>query len=290
MSGTGVLDRLRQPQYTGENRCTPCTVVNAIIAAVTAVGIGAAVAPLDPATAALLAGGALSVFAGVIYLRGYLVPGTPWLTKTYFPDWLLRRFEQGHRDERSVDAHAGDGETADTPTGASPAGGVDVEAVLLEAGAVTECDDVDDLCLTDEFRTAWREQVGRLRTVDTTRADVAAVLDVDPDELALEEYEEAFLARVDGRRVGHWESHAAFLADMAAANVLRERHGAWASLAVESRGQILSGLRLFLEQCPSCDGPVTVDQSVVESCCRSLDVLAVTCQECGARVFEIEGA
>ena len=286
MSGIGALDRLRQPQYTGENRCTPCTVVNAIIAAVTAVGIGAAAAPFGPATAALLAGGALSVFAGVIYLRGYLLPGTPRLTKTYFPDWLLRRFEQG--DERPMDTHASEGGATDTASGEGAGEEVDVEAVLLEAGAVTECDDVDDLCLTDEFRTAWREQVDRLRNVDTTRSDVAAVLDVDPDDLTLEEYEEAFLARVDGRRVGRWESHAAFLADMAAANVLRERYGTWTALAVQSRGEILSGLRIFLDHCPSCDGLVTVDQSVVESCCRSLDVLAVTCQECGARVFEIE--
>ena len=162
--------------------------------------------------------------------------------------------------------------------------------MLLDAGAVTECDDLDDLCLTDTFRTAWREQIEHLRSAGATRADVATVLDVDPDRLSVEEYEEASLARVDGRRVGLWESRAALLADTAAADVLRRRYGEWPSVTVQSRGQILSGLRLFLEQCPSCDGPVAVDQSVFESCCRSLDVLAVTCQACDARVFEIEEA
>ncbi|MBB6645311.1 hypothetical protein [Halobellus ruber] len=282
MSGIGFLDRLRQPQYTGENRCTPCTVVNAGIAVVAALGVGAAVTPAGPEVAVLLAGGALSAFAGVIYLRGYLVPGTPWLTERYFPDWLLRRFEHG---DGPVDTRAAD---EDTAAGAEAAPEVDVEGILLEAGAVTECDDVDDLCLADGFRTAWRDAVEQVRSAEESRAEIARVLDADPDRLSVEEYEEAFLARLDGRRVGLWESRAAFLADVAAANVLRERYEGWASLDGSSRVQVLSGLRLFIERCPSCDGPVTIDQSVVESCCRSLDVLAVTCQDCGARLFEIE--
>lgn len=288
MGRIGILDRVRQPQYTGKNRCTPCTVVNSFLAVVAAVAVGAVTAPLGSGITALVAGGVLVASASVIYLRGYLVPGTPWVTETYFPDWVLRRFE--HRNGRSADTHVTDEEAADTPGGDASTEEVDVEAVLLEAGAVTECEDVDDLCLTDAFRTAWREQIERLRSADAARADVATVLGVDPDRLSIEEYEGASLARVDGRRVGLWESHAALLADTAAADVLQRRYGMWPSVGVESRGQVLSGLRLFLERCPSCDGPVTADQSVVESCCRSLDVLAVTCQECGARVFEIEGA
>lgn len=51
---------------------------------------------------------------------------------------------------------------------------------------------------------------------------------------------------------------------------------------------MLNGLRLFVERCPACDGPVTADREVVESCCRSLDVVAVSCDACGARLFETE--
>ncbi|MFB6185072.1 MAG: hypothetical protein ABEI96_11000 [Haloarculaceae archaeon] len=309
-----VLDRLRQPQYTGENRCTPCTVVNAAIAVVVALGIGAAAIPVGTTVAALLAVVAASVFAATIYLRGYLVPGTPRLTKTYVPDWLLRRFETHEPGERTGGPALDTDVTGTDPTTNAPAQnetGVttadatadatadvtdddaktveNVEAFLLRAGAVTECADEDDLCLTDEFRTAWRAQIERLRSDDTTRADLATVLDVDADRLSVEEYEDAFIARLDERRVGRWESHAAFLADVAAANVLRQRHDPWTALDVPSRSSVLSGLRIFLERCPSCDGPVTVDERVVESCCRSLDVLAVTCQDCNARVFEIEG-
>ena len=32
MTASTLADRLRQPEYTGENRCTPCTVVNVVIA------------------------------------------------------------------------------------------------------------------------------------------------------------------------------------------------------------------------------------------------------------------
>ena len=34
--------------------------------------------------------------------------------------------------------------------------------------------------------------------------------------------------------------------------------------------------RIFLKQCPECDGPVRVGQEVVESCRRSYDVVAAS--------------
>lgn len=290
MRWTRGPDRLRRPEHTGENRCVPCTVANAAIAVLASIGIGAVLAArFGRATAGVGTALALLVSAGVIYLRGYLIPGTPRLTATYFPDRLLRRFEKDDPEQR-VDTAQPPKADGDDPGDAAPAEAVDVEAFLAAAGAVAECENADDLCLTDAFRRAWREEIERLRDADTNRADAASLLDVDAERLSIESYEDAFLARLNGRRVGHWESYAAFLADLAAAAVLRERHERWASLSARSRGQVLSGLRLFLERCPSCDGPVTVDQSVVDSCCRSLDVVAVTCEGCGARVVEIERA
>lgn len=47
-------------------------------------------------------------------------------------------------------------------------------------------------------------------------------------------------------------------------------------------------LRIFINRCPECDSPVHVEQEVVESCCRSYDVIASACQECDARLFEME--
>ena len=264
---SGMLDRLRRPEYTGENRCVPCTVTNVVIAVV-----GAAVVwVLLPGTLGPVLGGAvLLVSLGAIYLRGYLVPGTPWFTRTYFPDWLLAAF----------DKHPAPPTTAD--------GDLDVEATLVEAGALEECADVEDLCLTGDFQAAWREEVERLRREDTSREDLGAILDVDADALSFDEYGDAFSASHGGVRVGQWESKAAFRADLAAAKVLGERAGAWGGLDAEERGGLLTGLRLFVEECPECRGAVTVEEEVKRSCCRSFDVVAASCADCGARLFEAE--
>ncbi|MFC6975122.1 hypothetical protein ACFQL1_11345 [Halomicroarcula sp. GCM10025709] len=81
-----MLARLRDPEYTGENRCLPCTIVNSAIAVALAgaVGVGIAVAT-TPVLAGVAAALVLAVSALSIWLRGYLVPGTPELTKRYMP-------------------------------------------------------------------------------------------------------------------------------------------------------------------------------------------------------------
>ena len=88
-----TVDALRQEEYIGENRCLPCTAVNVILGAVVALIGGAAVKralgrTAGRLTALILAG----VFGALIYLRGYLVPGTPELTKRYLPQPVLKLF------------------------------------------------------------------------------------------------------------------------------------------------------------------------------------------------------
>jgi|AntDeeMetagen134_2_1112570.scaffolds.fasta_scaffold00809_4 hypothetical protein len=65
-----IIDKLRQPEYTGENRCTPCTAVNVAIATAGGTLVAKAKSPV-------LGTAAFGVSLGTIYLRGYLVPGTP---------------------------------------------------------------------------------------------------------------------------------------------------------------------------------------------------------------------
>lgn len=93
MSLPEPLDRLRQPEYTGENRCLPCTLLNVAIAVLLAVSI-AAPTWLAAGTAPAAVAGALTIgiSLGTIAIRGYLVPGTPRLTETHLPDWVRRRF------------------------------------------------------------------------------------------------------------------------------------------------------------------------------------------------------
>ena len=261
-----VLARLRQPAYTGENRCVPCTVVNLAIATA-ASGL---VAMLSRPVASLLF--VLSV--GTIYLRGYLVPGTPRLTKRYFPDWLLRRF-----DKESAGA--------DTPV---EKGGANVESILVRAGALAECAERDDLCLDESFRATLYERIvmERERAEKSSRSRIADALGIDTDRLSFEERGEAFVARADGRPIGQWPSRAAILADSAAATLLADRDTDWEYRSPTERGQSLAGLRLFLDSCPECTGPLTLDGETVESCCHSIGVVAVACTECDARLFEIE--
>lgn len=267
-TATRVIDRLRRPEFTGENRCVPCTAVNLVIAA----ALSLAVAVFVPLSFAPWLGAAvLTVSLAAIALRGYLVPGTPWFTRTYFPDWLLRWFEK---------------EPMAVPT--TEEGDVDAEAVLVGSGVLTECATVDDLCLAEPAREAWRERIEALQAEDTSVDDLAVVLGVPRERLTVEEFGDAFVARDDGVRVGQWESRAAFLADVAAAPVLADRVDAWETLEVAERGSLLTGLRLFVERCPACGGDVDVEDDVVKSCCRSFDVVAATCVDCEARLFEAE--
>ncbi|WP_200532054.1 hypothetical protein [Halorubrum sp. LN27] len=295
------LDRLRRPEYTGENRCLPCTVVNVAIAAAGSAAVGALVA---------VELGALVFVAALaaVWLRGYLVPGTPELTKRHLPERVLRLFGKG-RD-----------------TGPPPV--IDAESYLLSADVVVETADGSDLAFAPAFESAWRTHLAALRdaadagfgdagfgdaggTADADRdddspaglapdgtrpaapADVAALarltgLDEEGDDLSLRWRGDAAFAHAADERIGHWESRSAFLADVAADRALTATLDDWASLPLASRSGVLGALRLFVERCPTCDGPVQLEERVVESCCSSYEVVAGRCTACDARLFEID--
>jgi hypothetical protein len=256
-----VMERVRQPAYTGANRCLPCTVTNLVIAAV----LTAALAWLSVSLAVAFA----VLAAASIWLRGYLVPKTPELTKRYFPDWLLTTFDKQPK-----------------PEPIEP-GEFDPETVLLDAGVVEPCADVDDLCLTDDFEADWLARIDGLADDATLRTELADQLDLDDADVTFERFGDAFIASEDGPRIGQWESRAALLADLAAAKELPDRVAEWARLDPQRRSQLLGGLRVFVQECPVCSGPVTADTEVVESCCRSTTVVGVACEDCGDRLLEV---
>jgi hypothetical protein len=271
-----TLQRFRQPEYTGENRCIPCTITNSVIAVV----LSALVALVSPPVGIAL----LVVSALAIWLRGYLVPGTPELTKRYFPDWLLAVFDK--EPERSTGFAAVGSDSQETE--AFDAEAFDAERVLLDGGVVEPCADVEDLCLSTAFERAWYDRMDAVRDDETVaRDELARQLDVDPETVTFEEYGTATVARIDGIRAGQWESRAALIADLAAAHELPGRVDGWASMPTEYRSQLLGGLRIFLEECPECGGPVLAGRETVESCCRSHEVVAASCEECDARLLEL---
>jgi hypothetical protein len=260
------IHRYRNPEYTGANRCVPCTITNVAIAAGAALALGAVAPPLGAV--------AFLVGLGTIYLRGYLVPGTPTFTRRYFPDWLLAVFDKVEPAPASVDVE----ETL-------------VEAGVLEPGA-------GDLVLTPAFASAWET---RMDAIDAERAgleddeiaridaaELAALTDLDAELLDIQRYGETVVATLDAERIGRWESRAAFVADVAAARELDDWVPRWRAIPLDARSELLGALRLFLERCPACDAPVELDHEVVRSCCRNYDVIAVSCSDCGSRLLEAD--
>lgn len=66
-----TLDTLRSQAYTGPNRCWPCTIFNIIVLGFVTASIGYVLGPLVAVPLAVVGG-------AVVWLRGYLFPGTPY--------------------------------------------------------------------------------------------------------------------------------------------------------------------------------------------------------------------
>ncbi|MGQ4555679.1 hypothetical protein [Halobellus sp. GM3] len=274
IASDGSTIRWKRPEYVGENRCLPCTAVNLVLTVALAIAFGSIWAPAGVGVAV--------VGIAAIYSRGYLVPGTPALTKRYFPDRILRLFDK-HDELAAFDANAVDpSETEDA---------ADVEAFFAAVGALEPCHDGADLCLTATFRDAWATRIDRYSDADGD-ADAAIVaplfadLDIDEGGIETEVRHNAFVARLGSTTLARWESSAAAVADVAADSVLRDRSSAWRDLPYDRRMGLLGALRLWLDRCPDCEGAVELDEETVESCCRSYEVAASTCNECGTRLFE----
>jgi hypothetical protein len=290
-----LLRTVRQPEYTGENRCLPCTVVNVLIAAVVGVAVSKRSKPAGAGTVA----GSLAL----IYLRGYLVPGTPELTKRYLPPTVLRWFGKEPAADLATGLGASpettaeeDGATEQTDDEAATVPD-DLEAYFLEAGILEPCEDRDDLCLTSAFEDDW---LGAIESavdsgIDTEDAVAAFGFDDDPGEFELEargggayalQYGTDEIGEGPRYNAGMWPSYAALVADVAASRRLGSWLDEWAAYEPEAKGQLLGSLRMFLETCPTAEGGVEMTEETVTSCCSSETVVAVVCEETGDRLFE----
>jgi hypothetical protein len=260
-----AVDVVRRPEYTGENRCRPCTILNLLIVATAAVGVGVASEPAIAAVVAVLG-------VALIYVRGYVVPGTPVLTQTLLPDAVLARFEHGNP-------------TGTEEPSANEDRAFDPETALLEAGALEPCQDREDLCLDSLFRTEWHSKMSA--AADDVDAAIYHILPSSVEgEVLVEARRDSLVARVDGATVAEWPSRAAFIADAAGAATLEDADPRWEDRGFAERTRLLAGLRLWLDRCAVCDGHVELGEDTVESCCRSVQVVAASCRSCGARIFE----
>jgi hypothetical protein len=268
------VDRYRRPEYTGDNRCLPCTVTNTLIAILGGQLVAVGLLTMDQSLPIAAAVGGLATLLALvhIWLRGYLVPGTPTLTKRYFPPWLLELFgkEPVPNDQAMLD-----GEQQ-----------LDVERILLNADALQFDETGEDFELTDSFTTAWQGAIDDVDDADELPGRIETAFDVE-GAIQVQETERATIVRLDNRIMGRWESRAAMIADVASCDVLADRFEGWTDLSPAQRGQLAGGLRLYIEQCPACDGPTSFDTETTTSCCSEYEVATVSCEACGARLFEI---
>jgi hypothetical protein len=256
MRGRSLLARLRQPAYTGENRCSPCTVVNLVLVALTAVAVGL-VLPLAGVAVSLL--GLLA-----IWLRGYVVPGTPELTRRYLPGRVLAAFGK-------------------SPTTSDPPEGDPVEK-LVALGVLED----DEPTLTPAFERRWHETAAGIDAdPDRLQATAAEVLSVDADAVGVDHPAEGGVAlTVDGGWMGSWPSRGALVADLATERLLADR--GFAELDRLDRTDLAARIRGLATRCPVCSSPTDVTDDTVESCCGSTAVVAVTCVGCDVRLAEFD--
>ncbi len=251
---------LRREEYTGANRCLPCTVLNVCL-----VGLGGLLVALwtPPLGIAFVLAG-----LAVVYFRGYLVPYTPRLTRRYLPERVLRWFGKPAPPET---------ELADTP------------AFLDDLDLLEPCPDRDDVCLVPGFEREWREAVDSLRDrPDRQREHLSRMLDLPPPEMTIDEGS-SVTALVEGTTVGEWYSRAALLADLAAASVLESTRGdRWRAHETPEQGAALAILRAFVETCPACAGTVGFETEEGEACCWTREVTTVRCRDCGALLLELD--
>lgn len=285
-----LVNRFRQPKHTGENRCEPCTVLNLLIATV-----GSASIARRSRVAGIVAA---SISIVLIYLRGYLIPRTPTLTKRYLPSALLRWFGKNPTSLQTASGLASESaefdrveqnhEVSQTDVSDSRAADYDLELYYIQNDVLKPCERGDDLCITDEFETKWIDSMTALSEHDVSANEMISAFGLGKHsyEPKVDSHDEAWVLYGDGKPLGQWPSWTALLADLSAAQLLEKADEGWTAHSPEMKGQILTGLRLFLNQCPKNGGRVEFEQHTVESCCQSQEVLAAVCSESGERVFE----
>ncbi len=283
MSNSNVVSSLRREEFTGENRCIPCTLVNIGIALVLSLAVAVVMVEL----AVIVFG--LSLLA--IYLRGYLVPGTPKLTKRYLPDRVLKLFDKHPVEEASPE------QEWDTLQKIAEyrEHAVEPEEFLQEISAIEPCDRETEFCYTDEFETRVTTQVNELsdRTdgqiaeeFGITPAMLGDIYEVDESEITVEPRE--YPAIKIGRRIRKWPTSEALALDVALNRALGEQSAEWQTVPQRQRIEILEALRALAEQCPGCGGRIERSEGSVESCCVEYEVISIRCQDCGVHLRELD--
>ncbi|KTG08292.1 hypothetical protein AUR64_18815 [Haloprofundus marisrubri] len=312
-----LFDTVRRPEYTGERRCWPCTVVNAAVIAVVCLLL----APFSYGISLLV--GAVGV--GLVYLRGYAVPFTP----TFAPKLVARLpvdfgptyavgEESGSLSDVGVDDRTDSASNTrsdknaenvenDTEGGDDSGSSEDTEdsedsenAETRRSDALTD-DDIDgdvlvrelaaagvftengELYLTDAFVDEWTDEMTGLREADRETL-AAAAADAMPAKATWTLDDDWVVLDADGAKT--WLTESVAIAETSAVRALRS-HDVDDGVAA----QAANPLRMFLPECPVCGGGVV--ETTVRNCCGgtmgvydSPDIEVLACESCDELLYE----
>ena len=229
-----MQDLLRRPEYTGENRCLPCTLLNVIVAIFISVVL-LFVSPLGDILSYLIFVIVFLLSISMIYLRGYLVPKTPTLTKRFLPPWVLHLLG---KDQKHQSVHSPISSTLRTQTKEGTQ-----EQFLQDIGALRPCVEKQDLCLTESFRKEWNTEIESIQDQDVTADVIPRQFDFPEDDYTIEEFNDSWIIKHDGYTLGKWPSKAALIADSAAGVVLESWMKEWDKLTHLEKCRLIGGLR-----------------------------------------------
>lgn len=266
-----VVDDLRDPAYTGTNRCWPCTLLNVVVVTAVAGAVALVGIWIDLAATAAAVGVAIAaVGLALVALRGYVVPGTP-----RFAPRLVEPLPVsfGHDPD-------------DTPVGADSdalAVAADPEALiarLVEADVVVA--EGDALRLADDVREDWEAAMAtrRGRSADDLAGDLAEAVPFEAEVTALDGWFD-----VVGEREASLSRPVA-IAEVAAVDVLTDR-----GLDHDTAAAAATPMRTFAAVCPACGGPVA--ETTLRNCCggpggvyADPETPVLACEDCETVVAE----
>jgi len=256
-----LIDSLSDPEYTGDRRCWPCTLVNAVLVGLAALLVGRRWRRLGGVVV-------LGIGGVLIALRGYVVPYTP-------------RFAPQLVDRLPVDLgfdHA-PAEPSDSLVAAENPDRL--VGVLIEAGVLTG-DEM--LHLEDGFAETWTREMDTLRGGSDREIAAAAAEAVPFDADSTVSGERLLVA---GQRDA-WLSRPVAIAETAGIEALVA-----AGVDRETAASAVGPLRMFLPVCPDCGG--TVAESTIQNCCGGTkgiydrpDREVLACVDCESVLYEFQ--
>lgn len=242
-------DTFRSPEYTGSNRCWPCTMFNIVILGFITASIGYVVRPLVAVPLAVVGG-------AVVWLRGYLFPGTPSVGAYVVAHFPLKVF----RSERLASTP----DPIPTDTDIDP---VYLINSLIDHSVMYEYG--DKLQLAPAFREQWREEICDVRehSNDALASNLVDALPwVSGSEIIEREGQTWIVLSDESHRVEEeaWLTVVSATAELAAVRAL----GNYApGMHHERRIVAAPPLQSLLEHCPICGTPI--EETAVDSCCGS---------------------